>query len=468
MEWVISNAQAHVEPDLAQHRRFPEDEGMYEAGLRCGIRVPLISKGRAIGAFLLWSIQPNVFGSHQQRVLERLAAQIAPAVANAQLYERVERTIETLKSTQEQMIRSERLRAMGELASGVAHDFNNSLALILGRTQLLLDQVGFEPHLRSLKLIEKAARDSAQMVKRILDFSRIHSDIELRPVDVNQLVEDVLELTRHKWSDEANSKGQVIEVEVHRGDTVSAFGSYPELREALTNVMINAYEAISGDGRLSVVTGVSSDQVYIAVSDTGVGMSPELRQKVFDPFFTSKTDGTGLGLSVAYGVVSGQGGTIDIDSEEGIGTTVRIALPISSERETAEEEEPAAPTATKTVNVLVIEDEELLRETLRDILFLDGHSVTLSPNGEAGVSAFQEGEFDVVFTDLGMPGMCGWDVVRAIKQHKSYVPVIMVTGWGVSIGEEQMARTGLDRVLPKPFDIDQVLNIVNELVPLSG
>ena len=460
-------AESEIEPDLAaSSARSLEDARLLQAGLRSGIRVPLMADGSAVGVLTLWSRLPESYGPRERRLLERLASGIAPAVANALLYRKAQRALEAESSTQEQMVRVERLRAMGELASGVAHDFNNSLAAILGRAQLLIIQVPDDLHLRSLRLIEKAALDSAQVVRRILDFARLDTEDRSASVDVAELLEDVVELTRHKWSDEALSSGRIIEVSAQPGDTLPVLGNYAGLREVLTNLVINACEAIPGDGAIDIGARAVGDRVQISVSDSGVGMSPEVIERVFEPFFTTKgSSGTGLGLSVAYGVISRHNGTIEVESEIGVGTTVRVSLPVAP---ISEKTQPVPAQveigARATASVLVIEDEPLIRETMADVLALEGYKVTLAADGEEGISLFRKGAYDIVFTDLGMPGLSGWDVARAIKRKQKDVPVVMVTGWGVAIDPSEIEGNGVDGILPKPFDIDSVLAIVSQLV----
>lgn len=465
--WVVEDGASVVERDLSRlgALRFAEDETLLRSGFRSGIRVPLVTKSRVIGVLALWSCEPETYGPREQRVLEGVAALMAPAIENARLKEEFQRTLDTLRSTQDQMVRMERLRAMGELASGVAHDFNNSLAAILGRTQLLMSQITSETHLRSLSLIERAARDSAQVVRRILDFARFDTDTDFSDVDVNRLVEDVVELTRHKWLDEAQSKGRTIEIRTRRGDVPPALGSYAELSEVLANLVINACEAISGNGVIELSAEGSQDRVQILVSDTGCGMSAEVAQKVFEPFYTTKgSSGTGLGLSVAFGIISRHNGTIDVESQEGVGTTVRLSLPIAPVAETRVEMGTCRTAAAIAASILVIEDQPLIRETMADILALEGHRVTLACDGEEGIALFEDGEYDIVCTDLGMPGLSGWEVVRAIKQRRHDVPVIMVTGWGVTIDQSQMEREGVEAVIAKPFDMEEVLGIVRNLM----
>jgi signal transduction histidine kinase/ActR/RegA family two-component response regulator/putative methionine-R-sulfoxide reductase with GAF domain len=468
IEWVVEHRDTLIADDISRSGalRFPEDRTLLEAGLISGIRTPLLIKNKVLGTYTLWSARPSAYGPREKRIVERLSAQIAPAIENARLYEEVERALNTLKTTQEQLVRVERLRAMGELASGVAHDLNNALAAILGRVQILINQVKESPHQRSLQLIEQAAQDSAQVVRRILDFARLESHTEFSNVDVNRLIEDIVELTRHKWHDEAQSKGQVIEIKTNIGDVPIVLGNYSELREALMNLVINAYEAIPEDGAIELRTYHSENYVHIDISDSGSGMTPEVQQRIFDPFFTTKgSSGTGIGMSVTLGIITRHNGSIDVDSEAGKGTTIHISMPIAELTENAlSEEAPASPETSKTARILVVEDELLIRETLYDMLDLGNHKITLACNGEEGIRLFNEGDFDIVFTDLGMPGISGWEVARTIRECSKDIPIIMVTGWGVGIDRAEMEENGVNEVLPKPFDIDLVLNLVQRLM----
>ena len=457
-------------PYVDQEKLLPIDDALLDVDAGSVIRVPLVSEGRNIGVFALYSRKRDSFGDSEQRVLERLAAQIAPAIENARLYEEVQQALETLRSTQQHMVQVERLRAMGELASGVAHDFNNALAAILGQTQLLMTRVTYEPHLKSLQFIAKAALESAQVVRRILDFARLDSEPQFSSVDVNRLVDDVVELTRHKWRDEAQSKGRTIQVETHLGANLLALGNHSELTEVLTNLVINACEAISGDGAIEIRASGSQGQVRISVSDTGVGMGRETMRKAFDPFFTTKGfSGTGLGLSVALGMITRHNGAIDLDSEEGAGTTVTITLAAASPVEdTSGPDAEFDAESSRAATILVIEDDPLIRETIADMLSLEDHKVTLAANGEEGISLFKEGKYDIVFTDLGMLGLTGWEVAKAIKGHRSGVPVILVTGWGAGVAQVGIDRNTVDEILPKPFDMDELLRLVSELMKVES
>ena len=468
-EWLLSR-QSLTGADLAPGRAFEGDEQLLDAGARSILRVPFLFNERPLGILTLWSRAPEAFGAREERVLLQLAAQTAPAIENARLHDGVQRSLDILQSTHDRLVKEERLRAIGQLASGVAHDFNNALAAILGRTQLLKTQVASEDVLSSLRLIERAALDSAEVVRRILDFAKLDSETDFSSVDANRLIDEVIELTRHKWSDEAQSRGQSIRINSHRAEVPPALGSYSELREVLTNLVINACEAILGDGTIEIVTAASDGHVRISVSDTGVGMSFETMERVFDPFFTTKgASGTGLGLSVVHGIMSRHNGAVDVDSQEGVGTTITVSLPIGTATPAPDDQDPADGYAqsTRAADILVIEDEPLIAEMMQDVLSLEGHQVTLAGTGQEGLRLFEAGGHDIVFTDLGMPGLTGWEVARAIKSRRPDVPVIMVTGWGAGIEPSEIESNRVDGILPKPFDIDRLLGLVRNLMEAS-
>ena len=378
----------------------------------------------------------------------------------------IDRDVTERKRMEEQLLQAEKLRAVGEMASGVAHDFNNALAAILGNTQLMLHSVKDEEFKESLKTIEKVARGSAQTVRRLQDFTRRKVHQELYKLNVNSIVKDAIEIAKPSWRDEAQSKGMSIEMVSDFEDIAPVAGSASELREVITNMVFNAIEAMPEGGRVEIRTFQRDARDYIQISDTGMGIKEEVRKKIFEPFFTTKPfSNTGLGLSMSYGIIKRMGGEIDVESKVGQGTTFTISLPICFE---AMEEEVTAITPSpppvikkgKEARILVIDDEESVRSVLSRILTQVKHQVNVAKDGEEGIRLFHEGEFDIVLTDLGMPGMSGWDVCKAIKKISPQTPVGMITGWGMEIGEEKMKEAELDFLISKPFDFKQIVSMV--------
>jgi two-component system cell cycle sensor histidine kinase/response regulator CckA len=372
------------------------------------------------------------------------------------------RDITDRKRIEEQLFQAEKLRAVGEMASGVAHDFNNALAAILGNTQLLLHTAHDEEFKEILKIIEKVAKDSGQTVRRLQDFTRKPVSQELFKVDINSIIKDSIEITKPKWKDEAQSRGIRIEMVSNLEEIPLASGNASELREVITNMIFNAIEAMPEGGKIEIRSFKKRRGVFIQISDTGIGIGEEEKRKIFEPFFTTKPfTNTGLGLSMSYGIIKRFGGEIEVESKVGQVTTFRIILPIGED----EKEEAVEPQPIKKgikARILVIDDDEFVRSVLSRTLAQADHQVTLAEDGEKGVQLFQEGKFDIVLTDLGMPGVSGWEVCRMIKEVSPRTPVGMITGWGDERNRSKMEEYGLDFFISKPFDFAQILNVVAE------
>jgi PAS domain S-box-containing protein len=380
----------------------------------------------------------------------------------------IARDVTEKKKMEEKLLQNEKLRALGEMASGVAHDFNNALAAILGNTQLLLYTTKDEELKGSLKVIEKVAWDSAQTVRRLQDFTRKSVHQELFKVDVNSIIKDSIEITKPKWKDEVQSRGIHIEMVSNFEEIPTVIGSTSELREVITNMIFNAIEAMPEGGKIEIRTFQRKSNVFIQISDSGIGMTEEVKKKAFEPFFTTKPfSNTGLGLSMSYGVIKRFGGEIEVESKVGHGTTFTIILPIGLE---GKEEVDVSPIIKKgrEARILVIDDEETVRSVLSQILSQVNHQVTVAENGEEGIRLFREKDFDLVLTDLGMPGMSGWEVCRAIKKMSSHIPVGMITGWGIEVDQAKIEENGIDFVIPKPFQFDQILKVVDETIASRG
>ena len=390
-------------------------------------------------------------------------------------HEELERQI---KERTAKLLQVEKLRSLGELAGGVSHDFNNVLAAILGRVQLLKMQ--FTPPkgikekrksmldlMRSLEIIERASLDGAETVRRIQEFSRRRSDDkDFTQVDINELVLNALEFTQMRWKNEAESKGIRINIQKELSSLLPVNGSASELREVFTNLINNALDAISDGGEIRVESFLGDSIVVIRITDTGNGIPKDIKDRIFDPFFTTKgVQSTGLGLSVSYGIISRHRGSITADSVDGKGTSFTINLPITTKTgKRSVKEEKVIPIKRKQekASILVIEDEEDVRELLRDILTDAGHNVEVANDGSEGIEIFKKKKFDLVFTDLGMPVMSGWEVAEKVKRINRKVPIALITGWNVALDGSEMNDSGINLVIHKPFKMEQVLKLVQE------
>jgi signal transduction histidine kinase/CheY-like chemotaxis protein len=376
----------------------------------------------------------------------------------------------------EQFSQMEKLSALGELASGVAHDFNNTLAGILGRAQLLQRTNDPEKIKRGLDIIIKTAEDGAKTVKRIQDFARQRRDHDFELVSVDQILMDASEITRPRWKNCAEASNIHITVNLQIGSNAMVMGDDSELREVLVNMVFNAIDAMPEGGTLTLLTCTVDQSVVVKVIDTGVGMYPEVRSRIFDPFFTTKGKaGLGLGLAVSFGIIRRHGGNVEVDSQYGTGTEFRITLPIATIVEGGIAVEFANPEPASIISelsladenaqprLLIVDDEDFVRDLLQEILEGEGCDVQLAASGSEALAMFQDFRFDAVCTDVGMPGMSGWELAREIRDLNQQIPIAVITGWGEAVGSNEQKAAGVDWVIAKPFTADRIVELVREI-----
>jgi signal transduction histidine kinase len=449
---------------------------------------PLVYRDRIIGAILV-DRREGVFTEQDRDLLRLLADQAAIAIENARLYTAAQHALADLQRAQDELIRTEKLRGLGQMAAGIAHDLNNTLATILGQTELLRLRARQPEVDEGLQTLQTAASDGAQVVRRLQEFARQRGGGPLSPCDLSRLAPDALEITRPHWQEGPRRKGIVIEVSVNLAGLPLVRGNPAEIREALTNLIFNAVDAMPSGGRLRFtgrvcdeseapgqagLPGLSPTQgnahaappspwVELAISDTGIGMTDEVRCRVFDPFFTTKgLHGTGLGLSVVYGIMERHGGQIDVVSAPGQGTTFRLRFrPASPDAmQTAARPTPAVIPSRR---ILLVDDDAAVRATLGELLRAHGQEVIQADGGEAGLRCLATSPVDIVLTDLGMPGVNGWDVAREAKARHAGLPVVLLTGWGDQASAEAPPDVSVDRVLAKPVRLATVLATITEL-----
>jgi signal transduction histidine kinase/CheY-like chemotaxis protein len=404
------------------------------------------------------------------------AARTEAAAAQAEQAERhvaeLNHYIAEQERIREQYSQIEKLSALGELASGVAHDFNNTLAGILGRAQLLLATKDPAKIESGLKIIIKTAKDGAKTIKRIQDFARQRRDHDFQPVDTSQLLLDVSEITRPRWKDSAEASNVHISLDLQLHSKALVMGDESELREVLVNMVFNAVDAMPDGGTLTLSAQERDGLVLLSVSDTGMGMSEDVRSRIFDPFFTTKGKaGMGLGLAVSYGIIRRHEGTVAVNSEVGQGTAFHIRLPIAKgatrARPTGEIPSLTAVPAQQhqqRMRILVVDDDEYVRDLLRDILEEEGCEVVMAEGGREALLLFNEMKFDAIFTDVGMPEMSGWELARAVRERDDRIPLAVITGWGEAVGSNERKAAQVDWVVAKPFDTPQILEIAREVV----
>jgi PAS domain S-box-containing protein len=453
------SGQLVYEPDISEVP-FPFPERLAAGGLRSMVAAPLRLESTVFGVLIAARVQARSFTSGDCEFLLQLSEHIALAAHQAQLHGSLKKAYDDLRETQQAVMQQERLRALGQMASGIAHDINNAISPVALYSEHLLER---EPNLsadgrRYLEIIRRAIEDVAQTVGRMREFYRQREQqMTLLPVDLNALARQVADLTRARWSDMAHQRGIVIEMQTELAPDLPAIaGAESEIREALTNLVFNAVDAMPQGGTLTLRTEANSRSAWLEVIDTGVGMDEGTRRRCFEPFFTTKGErGTGLGLAMVYGVMQRHSAEIEIESVLGRGTTIRLSFARPTAALGSGVRMLPLHAAPSALRVLLVDDDPVLLKSLEDILTADGHILTVTHGGQAGIDAFrvaheQGNSFDVVITDLGMPYVDGRKVAGAVKALAPSAPVILLTGWGQRLEIEGDVPAHVDRVLSKP------------------
>ncbi|MFN8005720.1 MAG: response regulator [Terriglobia bacterium] len=381
------------------------------------------------------------------------------------------------RKLQSQIVELERLTALGEMANGVAHDFNNLLAGILGKTQVLIKQLEQGPPTdvpsmkADLQTIEAKSIQGAQTVRRIQDFTRIGANQFFQDVQVNEVVEEAINSLRPLWLDQSRANGIQIDVQFEAGVVPPVCGSRAELIDAVRNVLRNALEAMPDGGTVRVATSLEENEsnatVAIRIIDSGIGMPEEVRRKIFDPFFSTKgPKGAGLGMSVTYGIVRRHHGDIRVSSILGQGTTCVIALPAASKTAEVLPTHVVGP-KEESIRLLVIDDEEVIREFMAEMLSMHGYRVDVAANGPEAIALFQAGHYDVIFSDLGLPGMTGWEIAKKIRSTDPKVPIVLLSGWNIQLDDARVKESGISLVLSKPCQMQDLLSAVKMVLGRS-
>ena len=402
-------------------------------------------------------------------VIEDITPKRANDIAIAESNKKLQQTLEKLKETQKQVLQQERLRALGQLASGIAHDINNSLTpVIMGVDFLEEDDYVVKNWANILSKIKTSTQDIANTIAKMREFYRIRlSDDDFITSDLNNIISNSIELTTHRWKDMFESSGKRIELIIDFDEHIPMKNiNESELREAFINLIFNACDAMPDGGTITFRTAFENNEIILEVSDTGKGMDEKTKLHCLEPFYSTKGDkGSGLGLSMVYGIVERHKGRIEIDSVLQKGSTIRIIFPVDIDGKT---EIKKRKISSKNINlpplkILCVEDEENIRNLLSALLITRGHMITVAKNGiEASELLDSDEQFDLVITDLGMAGMDGLSLARKIKSVKPDFPIILLTGWGVFLDKKDMSD--IDYLLKKPVSSNDLLEALYEVM----
>jgi signal transduction histidine kinase/ActR/RegA family two-component response regulator len=468
------------EPDVSAVE-FPFPQRFARAGILSLVLAPLLVQRRVFGVLVVARHAAQAFNSTDCEFLRHLSEHVAMATHQAQLYAALQQAYDEVRQSQHAILQQERLRALGQMASGIAHDINNAISPIALYTESLLErEPGLSERTRAyLVTIQRAIDDVAETVSRMREFYRARApEMNLTRVSLNRLIEQVVDLTRARWSDLPLQKGVVISLQTMLSPELpDVMGSEGEIRDALTNLVFNAVDAMPGGGTLVLRTREHCDAehkpeespvIHVEVSDTGIGMDEETRRRCLEPFFTTKGErGTGLGLAMVYGMIQRHSAELHIDSAVGQGTTVRLSF-VRVQTAILGAQRMLPERARNHLRLLLVDDDPLLLKSVKEVLEADGHTIVAADGGQNGIEAFEAAHrggcpFSLVITDLGMPYVDGRKVAVAVKTESPNTPVILLTGWGRRLIAENETPPHVDRVLSKPPKLAELRAALAEL-----
>ncbi len=359
-----------------------------------------------------------------------------------------------------------RMESLGRMTMGIAHDFNNLLSSILGYTEImrssLAEAEGPAALAEHLQTVEQAALDGAALIRKIQQYIRQEKQTHFEPLSVSTLIADCAALTRPYWHNEPRRKGISIDMRLDLAETPPIAGSAAELREVFVNLILNAVQAMPEGGAITWTTAYDAARgaVVVRLQDTGLGIPEHVQPHIFEPLFTTKGDqGTGMGLAVSYGIIQEHDGRIAVESAPGKGARFEMAFPAAGPAPAAAPPPEAAP-ERRACRILIVDDDRLVRDVLRRLLAMKGHQVAVAAGGDEALAHEALAEADIVFSDLGMPGMNGRQLAERIRRRYPDKPIILLTGDTLT-GEPDAF---VDLVLPKPFQLDQLERSIQELL----
>ncbi len=410
--------------------------------LKSGILIPLVYYDERLGEYFEERNHPIVNPAGQ---LEKFIITSKNATKSREL--------------EEKSALMKKLSALGQISSGVAHDFNNVLTVVLGRVQLLKKQINDAYILKSLEMIEKAALDGAAKVRKIQEFARPREATLKDIIDLKNILEEVVEITRPKWDTGSKIKGILIEPILNLEEKLFINGDSSDLRNAFTNIIFNAIDAMPEGGILSIKSYRDTTQAVVEFTDTGIGMTEEVMERIFDPFFSTKgIMGTGLGMSEVWGIVQRHRGRIAINSHVGKGTSIRLFFPLVAEL-------PANETEEKNVKripcrILAVDDEDYILEILKELLSDMGHTVITTNSAFSAIKLLQQNQFDILICDLAMPEMNGVELTVKAKHVRPEIQTVLISGWGLSLDAKDL--NSVDYLISKPFSIEKINYTISE------
>ena len=476
---AVRTRQAVSTADLLADSRVTLEAGtrvrIEQGPYRAALTAPLIVTDRVIGALGIGARSGRVFTSEEIRLAEAFADQAATALENARLYQATQQAYEDLKRTQDQLIQAQKMESVGRLAAGISHDFNNLLTIIAGRVQLAMRHV--EPHsqmCRHLETITGATERATALTRQLLAFGR-KQVLQTQVLNLHVVVEGIIRLL-------GRTIGEDIAIKTVTAPDLGRVKADPtQIEQVIMNLVVNARDAMPGGGQLTIETSnVELDETYastqvevrpgpyvmLAVTDTGMGMDQDTQARIFEPFFTTKETGkgTGLGLATVYGIVKQSGGHVSVHSERGRGTTFKVYLPRVGDPGTTAPPEVVRETPRGSETILLVEDEEGVRDLAQEILEASGYRVLVArhPAEAVPLVASHAETIHLLVTDVVMPQISGPELADLIKALHPDIHVLYMSGYADNaIAQHGVLKEGV-AFLQKPFMPDALVRKVRE------
>lgn len=432
---------------------------------------PLSDGQRCLGVLIFTSASPAHFDASHRLALDSVAAPLSSNMAMASRYATLRRAVIEIQNRQENLIHDEKFKLLGEIATGIAHNFNNLMAVILGRVGLLQRAMKDEKAVASLNIIESTIREGEEIIKRLQAFiPKKNSTGPFARVNLNRILNDAMEIVVMRCHAEEYLKNVSYDFHTEISELPETYAIADEIQEVIISVAFNAIEAMGRGGDIFIRSFLAPDAsaVCVSIRDTGPGMSREVQQKLFIPFFTTKGQvGTGLGLSYSYGIILKHRGNIKVKSAPGKGTEIVISLPVVSEASDVPSRLIAGHGGGNFFGtVLIVDDDEKMRTALADIIRILGHTVYSAASATEAFDIVRNGRtaFDLVFTDFKMPDATGMEVARFIKGLHPQMPIGLITAYSYSIDREELENGLFDVIIGKPFNLNMIESTITALL----
>lgn len=437
---------------------------------------PIFSNNQIIGVLNLYVSHMHPFRKEEEEFVKQLANTLANIIEKKK-YElllkktnfELEFSLDQIKVLQNQVVHQEKLRALGEMASGIAHEFNNQLTVMQGHSGMLIQLPELRQDddylLEKLNIIHEAGKKSEKIIRRMRSFYKKSNTASYRKIDINKIIKNSVENSFFRWKSMALSENIKINIHENFNELPLYFGDEVGLSEVFTNLLFNAIDAMPNGGDIYFDSLFEDDKIKISIRYTGIGMSAEAKEKCFEPFYTTKHEtGSGLGMSLSYGIIERHEGTINIDSETGKGTTVRISLPFKA----AHNMGPnifSHNNKIEGLRILLVEDNKEVGDVVCNFLFVDNHYVEYASNGKEALALFNPKKYDIIISDISMPEMSGIELSKTIKKEFGKFPLILVTGFSDKINKLRGEnKEYVSAILTKPIKIEMLRDAIYKSV----